>query len=82
MEQEIRSYSVKSYLTSIKNKLSETPAVWVHGVITQIVEKPKIVYITIADFEEGDVKPIATMLRISMPSSFAVSAPAPPRVTT
>lgn len=61
MEQEIRSYSVQKYLTSIKNKLSETPAVWVHGVITQIVEKPKIVYITIADFEEGDVKPIATI---------------------
>lgn len=61
MEAEIRSYSVKSFLTSIKNKLNETPAIWVHGVITQLTEKGNMVYLSIADFKDGDVKPEATI---------------------
>jgi len=61
METEIRSYSVKNFLTAIKKKLDETPAVWVHGVITQMVEKGNMVYMSIADFREGDVKPEATL---------------------
>ena len=61
METAIRSYSVKSFLTSVKNKLSEAPPVWVHGVITQFTEKGNMVYMSIADFREGDVKPEATI---------------------
>lgn len=72
MDQTIRSYSVKNYLTSIKNKLSDTPAVWVHGVITQITEKSKIVYLSIADFEEGDVKPVATIALSCFTPKFAM----------
>jgi hypothetical protein len=52
MNQENRSYSVKQYMTALKQKVESTPAVWVHGVITQISEKPKVVYMSIADFEE------------------------------
>lgn len=61
MEPEIRSFSVKKFLTSIKNKLEDTPNVWVHGVITQLTEKGNMVYMSIADFNEGDVKPEATL---------------------
>lgn len=61
MTAEIRSYSVQKFLTSIKNKLDSTPPVWVHGVITQLTEKGNMVYMSIADFNEGDVKPTATI---------------------
>ena len=61
MDQPVRTFSVMQYMTSIRNKLAETPAVWVHGVITRLTEKGKVVYISIADFEEGNVKPIATV---------------------
>lgn len=61
METEVRSYTVTQYMTSLKRKVEETPAVWVRGVITQISIKPNIVYLTIADFEEGNVKPISVI---------------------
>lgn len=61
MEPEIKSYTVTQYMTSLKRKVEETPAVWVRGVITQITRKPNILYLTIADFEEGNVKPIAVV---------------------
>ena len=61
MDQPVRTFSVMQYMTSIRNKLAETPAVWVHGVITRLTDKGKVVYISIADFEEGNVKPIATV---------------------
>ncbi|MBR4917271.1 MAG: exodeoxyribonuclease VII large subunit [Fibrobacter sp.] len=61
MEQPARTFSVMQYMTSIKNRLADTPAVWVHGVITRLSDKGKVVYISIADFEEGNVKPIATV---------------------
>ena len=61
MEPEIRSYTVKNFLTAIKKKLEDTPTVWVHGVITQLTEKGNMVYMSIADFREGDVKPEATI---------------------
>lgn len=61
METEVRSYTVTQYMTSLKRKVEETPAVWVRGVITQITQKPNIIYLTIADFEEGNVKPISVI---------------------
>lgn len=61
MNSENKSYSVKQYMTALKQKVETTPAVWVHGVITQISEKPKVVYLSIADFEEGSVIPQATV---------------------
>lgn len=48
-------------MTSLKRRVEETPAVWVRGVITQITRKPNIIYLTIADFEEGNVKPISVV---------------------
>ena len=61
MDQPIKSFSVDKYLQSVKRKLTETPAVWVHGVITQMTVKERVVYLSIADFAEGDVKPVATL---------------------
>lgn len=61
MDSENKSYSVKQYMTALKQKVETTPAVWVHGVITQISEKPRVVYLNIADFEEGSVIPQATV---------------------
>ena len=71
MPQENRSYSVKQYMTALKQKVEDTPAVWVHGVITQISEKPKIVYMSIADFEEGSVIPQATVSLTCFGAKFA-----------
>ena len=48
-------------MRSLKNTVEATPAVWVHGVISQIAEKPSGVYLSIADFTDGDVKPKATL---------------------
>ena len=71
MNQENRSYSVKQYMTALKQKVESTPAVWVHGVITQISEKPKVVYMSIADFEEGSVIPQATVSLTCFGAKFA-----------
>ena len=48
-------------MRSLKNTVESTPAVWVHGVISQIAEKPSGIYLSIADFNDGDVKPKATL---------------------
>ena len=61
MEQPIRSFSVGKYLQSVKKTLTGTPAVWVHGVITQLTVKERVVYLSIAEYEEGNVKPVATL---------------------
>ena len=61
METENKSYTVTQYMKALKQKVESTPAVWVRGVITQINEKSKIVYLSIADFEEGNVNPLATV---------------------
>lgn len=62
MEQKPRSFSVEQYLKAIKRRLvNEIPQVWVHGVVTQLQAKEKIVYLSLAQFREGDVKPIATL---------------------
>ncbi|MBO7060388.1 MAG: exodeoxyribonuclease VII large subunit [Fibrobacter sp.] len=71
MAQETRSYSVRQYMTALKQKVETTPAVWVHGVITQISEKPKVVYMSIADFEEGSVIPQATVSLTCFGAKFA-----------
>lgn len=71
MTQENRSYSVRQFMTALKQKVESTPAVWVHGVITQISEKPKVVYMSIADFEEGSVIPQATVALSCFASKFA-----------
>ena len=54
MEPENKSYTVTQYMKALKQKVESTPAVWVRGVITQINEKSKVVYLSIADFEDQE----------------------------
>ena len=70
MDQEVRTFSVSQYMRSLKNTVESTPAVWVHGVISQIAEKPSGVYLSIADFNDGDVKPKATLALYCYTSKF------------
>lgn len=72
METENKSYTVTQYMKALKQKVESTPAVWVRGVITQINEKSKIVYLSIADFEEGNVNPLATVPLYCFAAKFAV----------
>ena len=71
METENKSYTVTQYMKALKQKVESTPAVWVRGVITQINEKSKIVYLSIADFEEGNVTPLATVPLYCFAAKFA-----------
>ena len=71
METENRSYTVTQYMKALKQKVESTPAVWVRGVITQINEKSKVVYLSIADFEEGNVSPLATVPLYCFAAKFA-----------
>lgn len=71
MVQEIKSFTVTQYLTSLKKRVEETPSVWVRGVITRMTVKPNIVYISIADFVEGSVKPVAALDLTCFASRFA-----------
>lgn len=55
-----KTFPVSKYLTAVKKLLTtQIPPVWVNGVITQITERGRMVYLSIAEFAEGDVKPIA-----------------------
>ena len=49
----------------------EHAAFFVRGVITQINEKSKVVYLSIADFEEGNVNPLATVPLYCFAAKFA-----------
>lgn len=72
METENKSYTVTQYMRALKQKVESTPAVWVRGVITQINEKARVVYLSIADFEEGNVNPLATVPLYCYSAKFAV----------
>ncbi len=71
METENKSYTVTQYMRALKQKVESTPAVWVRGVITQINEKSRVVYLSIADFEEGNVNPLATVPLYCFAAKFA-----------
>lgn len=71
METENKSYTVTQYMRALKQKVESTPAVWVRGVITQINEKARVVYLSIADFEEGNVNPLATVPLYCYSAKFA-----------
>ena len=71
MESENKSYTVTQYMKALKQKVESTPAVWVRGVITQINEKARVVYLSIAYFEEGNVNPLATVPLYCYSAKFA-----------
>jgi exodeoxyribonuclease VII large subunit len=62
MDDAPKTYPVSKYLTSIKKLLeAKVPQIWVHGVITQVTERGRVVYLNLAEFTEGDVKPVASL---------------------
>ncbi|HHX14537.1 MAG TPA: exodeoxyribonuclease VII large subunit [Fibrobacter sp.] len=73
MSQETKSYPVSKYLTAVKNLIVEKiPPVWIHGVITQIAERGNMTYLNLAEFNEGDVKPVATLPLFIFKSDYSV----------
>jgi exodeoxyribonuclease VII large subunit len=62
VQEEIKSYPVSKYLTSIKNLITnQVPSVWIHGVLTQMTERGNTIYLNLAEFVKDDVKPVATL---------------------
>ena len=56
------SYSLSSYLSSVQRLIkTKVPAVWVHGTVANLQERDKVVYITLAEYEENSVSPKATL---------------------
>lgn len=59
---EQKTYSISKYLSAVKRLVTEQiPTIWVHGVITQVSERGRMVYLGIAEYVEGDVKPVASL---------------------
>lgn len=57
-----KTFAVSKYLSAVKKLVNaQIPPVWVNGVITQISERGRMVYLSLAEFQEGDVRPIAKM---------------------
>lgn len=57
-----KTFPVSKYLFAVKKLLTtQIPLVWVNGVITQITERGRMVYLSIAEFAENDVKPLAKL---------------------
>lgn len=62
MAEEVKSWSVSKYLEAFKRKVvNGIPKVWVHGIITQIQERGKMVYLSVSEFNEGNVNVVATL---------------------
>lgn len=57
-----KTFAVSKYLSAVKKLVtSQIPPVWVNGVITQITERGRMVYLSLAEFQEGNVRPVAKM---------------------
>lgn len=69
---EQKTYSISKYLTAVKRLVSEQiPTIWVHGVITQMQERGRMLYLSLAEYAENDVKPVATLPLFIFSSDFA-----------
>ena len=57
-----KTFTVGQYNRSVERFLkTQVPQIWVKGVITQLQARGKVVYLTLAEFEEGDTKPKAVL---------------------
>ena len=73
MHEEVKSYPVSKYLTSIKNLItSQVPSVWIHGVLTQITERGNMIYLNLAEFNKDDVKLVATLPLYIFKSDYSI----------
>ncbi len=58
---ERKSYTVEQYNRAVEKRMKEFPKTWVKGVLTQVDARGKAVYMTLADFAEGDARPKAVL---------------------
>jgi len=66
------SYSLTQYLSSVQRLLKgQVPPVWVHGIISSLQERGKVVYITLAEYEENSVLPRASISLVIFASQYA-----------
>jgi exodeoxyribonuclease VII large subunit len=66
------SYSLSQYLSSVQRLVkNQIPAVWVYGVVSSLQERGKVVYITLAEFEEDSVSPKASLGLVMFASQYA-----------
>ena len=56
------SYSLSNYLLSVQRFVkTQIPRVWVYGTVASLQEKGKMVYITLAEYEDESVSPKASL---------------------
>jgi exodeoxyribonuclease VII large subunit len=66
------SYSLSNYLFSVQRLVrKQIPQVWVYGTVASLQEKGKMVYITLAEYEEDSVLPKATLGATIFASQYA-----------
>jgi exodeoxyribonuclease VII large subunit len=67
-----QSYSLTQYLSSVQRLVkNQIPPVWVHGTVSALQERGKVVYITLAEYEEDSVLPKASLGLVMFASQYA-----------
>ena len=60
--QSVQSYSLTQYLSSVQRLIKgKIPPVWILGTVSSLQERTKVVYITLAEYEENSVFPKASL---------------------
>jgi len=66
------SYSLSNYLISVQRLVrKQIPQVWVYGTVASLQEKGKMVYITLAEYEDDSVLPKASLGVVMFASQYA-----------
>jgi exodeoxyribonuclease VII large subunit len=66
------SYSLSNYLFSVQRLVrKQIPKVWVYGTVASLQEKGKMVYITLAEYEDDSVLPKASLAVTIFASQYA-----------
>ncbi|MDR2554338.1 MAG: exodeoxyribonuclease VII large subunit [Fibromonadaceae bacterium] len=66
------SYSLSNYLFSVQRLVrKQIPEVWVYGTVASLQEKGKMVYITLAEYEDDSVLPKASLSVVMFASQYA-----------
>ena len=62
MDEPVKSFPISKYLQGVKRLLTEKiPPVWVHGVISQLVVRDRMCYLTLSEYSDSDVRPVASL---------------------
>jgi len=67
-----QGYSLSNYLIAVQKRIkTQIPQVWVHATVASLQEKGKMVYITLAEYEENSVLPKASLAATMFASQYA-----------